>query len=66
MLGGGGGGAGFGGALFVASGALIVIENDIGFSGNSALGGASSEVGAEGAADGNDLFGPMRPAHRRH
>jgi uncharacterized protein with beta-barrel porin domain len=50
----GGGGAAFGGALFIAQGAEIVIEGGVGFSGNTVTGGSSSA--AAGAASGNDLF----------
>lgn len=55
-FGGGGGGAGFGGALFVAQGANITIEDGVTFSANTVTAGSSLGDGGAGSADGADLF----------
>lgn len=55
-FGGGGGGAGFGGALFVAEGAQIIIEVGVTFSANTVTAGSSLGNGGTGSTDGADLF----------
>jgi len=59
---GGGGGSGLGGAIFIQGGALLIIEDDVNFSGNSTtagLGGiaeATINNGENGSSLGQDIF----------
>jgi autotransporter-associated beta strand protein len=53
---GGGGGFAFGGAIFVNTGALLVITGNATFEGNSAIGGVSLNNGQGGGSTGADLF----------
>ncbi|MEI8365809.1 MAG: autotransporter domain-containing protein [Parachlamydiaceae bacterium] len=61
-FGGGGGGAGFGGAIFVQTGAALTIQDSQQISGNSSLGGvggagtSSLATGMNGMAMGKDIF----------
>ena len=52
----GGGGDGYGGAIFVNTGATLTITGNATFAGDSAIGGASLNNGAAGGAAGTDLF----------
>lgn len=57
---GGGGGSGFGGAIFVQQGALLIVEDGVGFSGNSTIAGTGGTApvnsGGNGSSLGEDIF----------
>ncbi len=53
---GGGGGNGYGGAIFVNTGATLTITGNVTFFGNNAVGGQSQTGGTVGSGAGTDLF----------